>query len=220
MVNCFFGLFLVIGSTAAAQQPCGGPPAKAVIDWAQFRFDACHTGFNPYEHILSPATVGNLVLDWKYTTGSYIDLSSPAVAKGVVYVGSDDNNLYALKASSGALLWRYTTGVFIESSPAVANGVVYIGSYDKNLYALNASSGALLWKYTTSYIASSPGVANGVVYVGSDDNNLYALDASTGALLWKYTTESEILSSPAVANGVVYVGSYDNSLYAFHLLGR
>ena len=36
--------------------------------------------------------------------------SSPAVANGVVYVGSDDGNVYALNASTGAKLWSYTTG--------------------------------------------------------------------------------------------------------------
>ena len=109
--------------------------------------------------------------------------SSPAVVNGVVYVGSDDKNLYALDATSGALLWKYTTGGSVSSSPAVANGVVYFGSYDNNTYALDATSGALLWKYTTgNRVSSSPAVANGVVYVGSWDNNLYALDAATGTL--------------------------------------
>ena len=54
--------------------------------------------------------------------------SSPAVANGVVYVGSDDNNVYALNATTGAKLWSYTTGGDVVSSPAVVNGVVYVGS--------------------------------------------------------------------------------------------
>ena len=66
-----------------------------------------------------------------------------------MYVGSDDNNLYALNASTGALLWKYATGGNVSSSPAVANGVVYIGSDDYDVYALNAGTGALLWKYAT-----------------------------------------------------------------------
>ena len=55
---------------------------------------------------------------------------SPAVVNGVVYIGSTDNDddVYALNASTGALLWSSAPGVFLESSPAVANGVVYIGS--------------------------------------------------------------------------------------------
>ena len=54
--------------------------------------------------------------------------SSPAVVDGVVYVGSDDGNVYALNASSGAKLWNYTTGGDVYSSPAVVGGVVYVGS--------------------------------------------------------------------------------------------
>ncbi len=54
-VNCLLVLLLLIGSTAIAQQPCNsGPTTKAVIDWPQFRFDICHTGFNPYEFLLRP----------------------------------------------------------------------------------------------------------------------------------------------------------------------
>ena len=60
--------------------------------------------------------------------------------------------LYALNASTGALLWSYNTEGQARSSPAVANGVVYVGSLDNNVYALNASTGALLWKYTTGTV--------------------------------------------------------------------
>jgi outer membrane protein assembly factor BamB len=89
--------------------------------------------------------------------------------------------VYALKASTGALVWSYTTGAGVDSSPAVANGVVYVGSWDNNVYVLKASTGALLWKYTTgAWVESSPAVANGVVYVGSWDNNVYAFGLRTG----------------------------------------
>jgi outer membrane protein assembly factor BamB len=99
----------------------------------------------------------------------------------VVYVGSNDQNVYALNAATGAELWSYTTGYDVVSSPAVANGVVYVGSVDDNLYALNASSGDLQWSYTTgNSVYSSPAVANGVVYVGSADGNLYAFDLAGG----------------------------------------
>jgi eukaryotic-like serine/threonine-protein kinase len=122
-------------------------------------------------------------LKWSYTTGAGTQpvQSSPAVANGVVYVGSDDYKVYALNASTGALPGSFTTGDIVETAPAVANGVVYIGANDFNLYALNARTGPKRWS---------------------------ALNASTGAKLWSYGTGGGI-SSPAVANGVVYVGSYD-----------
>ena len=185
--SCFLGLLLIMGSLSAAQQrlpspsrPCPAPPAKAVIDWVEAGFVPCHTGFNPYEFVLSPSTVGNLNLRWKYTAGDAI-VSSPAVVNGVVYVGSFDRNVYALNATTGAILWTYTTGGEVWSSPAVVNGVVYIGSTDNNVYALDARTGARLWQYPTGfYVYSAPAVVDGVVYIGSGDKNLYALNASTG----------------------------------------
>jgi outer membrane protein assembly factor BamB len=113
------------------------------------------------------------------------------VVNGVVYVGSFDDNLYALNATTGALLWKYTAGNGVGYSPAVANGGVYVGSDDDNLYALNATTSAPLWKYTTgSAVRSSPAVVNGVVYVGSFDDNLYAFDLTGGAMAKKFEVPS------------------------------
>ena len=126
---------------------------------------------------------------WSGSIGAVATVeSSPAVTNGVVYVGSDDNKLYAFDADGcGAAtcepLWTATTGGDIDSSPAVANGVVYVGSEDNKLYAFDADGcGAAtcrpLWTATTGgNVDSSPAVANGVVYVGSDDNKLYAFAA-------------------------------------------
>ena len=57
------------------------------------------------------------------------------MANGVVYVGSDDYNVYALTADTGTSLWNYTTGSYVFSSPTVANGMVYVNSFDNNVYA-------------------------------------------------------------------------------------
>jgi uncharacterized repeat protein (TIGR03803 family) len=141
------------------------------------------------------------------------------VANGIVYVGSDDNYLYALDAGTGAQVWKFHTGG-IGSSPAVANGIVYVGSTDRNLYAINAATGALVWEFATgSLVQSSPAVANGVVYFGSRDKNMYALDAITGAVLWDYWTGFQVFNSPIVANGMVYL-AYGTTMSAFHLPGE
>src|SRR5260370_33893704 len=74
-----------------------------------------------------------------YTT-LFRSYSSLTVAKGIVYSGAYTGvapNVYALNATTGAILWSYTTGNAIESSPAVVNGVVYIGSFDNKLYAFH-----------------------------------------------------------------------------------
>jgi len=110
----------------------------------------------------------NPTLDWTYTTQDKI-LSSPAVAGGVVYVGSTDKQVYAIH--DGNLVWPepVLTGGEIRSSPAVANGVVYVGSSDHHLYVIDAATGDLLNPNLDAGdpVISSPAVANGVVYVGS-----------------------------------------------------
>ena len=75
---------------------------------------------------------------WRFKTGDNV-LSSPAVSNGVVYVGSEDNNLYAIDAVTGKEKWRFETGSYVDSSPAVSNGVVYVGSADGNLYAIGGA---------------------------------------------------------------------------------
>ena len=129
---------------------------------------------------------------WNYSTGVDVG-SSPAVADGVVYVGSagnslaalDEGKVYALNATNGNKIWSFTPLInsgenAVFSSPAVVDGVVYVGSFNGDVYALNASNGAELWNYTTgSIVFSSPAVANGVIYIGSNDGYVYALSDST-----------------------------------------
>jgi len=225
-ISCCLSLMMMLASAAVAQQLAAsagyscGPPANVTVDvgWPQFNFDECNSGYNPYEFILSPATVGDLTLKWSTTPGHILgewgELSTPSVANGMVYVASRDSSLYALDATTGQLVWKYRTGNSVFSSPAVANNVVYFGSTDHNIYALDAHTGTLIWKYTANdaFAYASPTVASGVVYIGS--SALYALDASTGALLWKFPTQGVTFTTPAVVNGIVYFESTDGSLYA------
>ena len=105
----------------------------------------------------------------------------PAVAGGVVYVGTD-GGLYALKpsgASSFSALWRNPKDAFVVSGPAVVGSVVYVGGGDHYVYALDAA-GHVRWSYRTgNRIFSSPVVSGNVVYIGSEDGKLYALNTGS-----------------------------------------
>lgn len=182
-------------------------------EWTMFRHDLAHSGSAEPSGILPQGT-----LKWIFSTGGPIH-SSPAVADGTVYFGSQDYKFYALDAGTGAKRWEYETGSWVESSPAITNGVVYFGSNDGRLYALDAHSGEKLWDFKTEYpIMSSPAVADGIVYFGSDDYYLYALDAVKGTKLWSYNTKSPAMSSPVVSNGIVYIGSGGGYCYTLNAL--
>ena len=176
-------------------------------DWVMFRHDARHSG---YSNTTAPDTNDLL---WSFETGDYV-CSSPAVANGKVFVGSDDDKIYCLDEDTGELIWSYETGDDVWSSPAVADGKVFVGSYDDKIYCLDEDTGELIWSYKTGYVVfSSPAVVDGKVFVGSFDCKIYCLDEDTGELIWSYKTGGPVFSSPAVADGKVFVGSYDNKIY-------
>jgi outer membrane protein assembly factor BamB len=64
--------------------------------------------------------------------------SSPAIADGLVYVGSNDGKVYAFNSMTGTCVWSYTTAGMVVSSPAISNGIVYVGSYDHMFYAFGS----------------------------------------------------------------------------------
>jgi outer membrane protein assembly factor BamB len=149
--------------------------------------------------------------------------SSPAVADGRVFFGSGDGNVYAVDATRGVLLWKFTTGDVVHASPAVVDDVVYVGSWDGNFYAIDAQTGRQRWVFEAGRdpvlhnqvgFQSSAAVVDGTVYVGSRDAHVYAIDAATGRKRWDYpTSKSWVNGTPAVRDGTVYVGTSDSSRF-------
>jgi outer membrane protein assembly factor BamB len=197
-----------------------GSSSIPVSSWPTWRADPAHS---------STAQVGpsNLTLAWKFTTEGSV-ISSPSVANGIVYVGSQDKNIYALGAWSGNLIWKFTTQHAIESSPAVSSGKVYTGGDDGYVYCLDAYTGKFIWKtfvngdqpftFGALVLKSSPTVSEGKVYVGSLDGYLYALDANNGVIVWRTKTNGQIESSPAVVDGAVYFTSEEPTEGALYKL--
>ncbi|CAN5359729.1 hypothetical protein BH20ACT24_BH20ACT24_20190 [soil metagenome] len=166
--------------------------------------------------------------------------SSPTVANGVVYVGSQFDGVYAFSASGCGQatcdpLWVGETGGYVINSPAVAGGFVYAGGADEKLYAFDAagcggSTCSPIWTGPVSgpIYASSPAVANGIVYVASfhaaPNSYLYAFDAdgcggSVCQPLWRGAGGQYLNSSPAVAYGSVYIGSGDGTMLVYSAAG-
>jgi outer membrane protein assembly factor BamB len=170
---------------------------------------------------------------WTYVPGG-VFFGSAAVKGGVVYAGSTYGYVFALNASSGALIWKRGADGSdgkVLSSPAVSGGRLYytIVNFDwthEKLQARRLSDGHLLWSHTYvplggGEIEPSPSVANGVVYAGSLDNSFRALDAKTGAVLWTYTDPAggAFFASAAIADGQVFTAAASGNVYNFALPG-
>jgi len=105
--------------------------------------------------------------------------SSPAVARGTVFIGSGDGRLYAFDAATGARKWAHDFGApygFLLASPVIAGGVLFIGGGSDNwIRAVDPTDGSPLWGYETGdKINTTPAVVDGWLYIGSLDSYLYA----------------------------------------------
>jgi len=204
-------------------------------DETMFRQDLAHSGVYS-----SAAPEGISHVLWKFKTAGRV-FSSPVVAEGVLYTGSNDHYIHAIDARKGSELWKFETGANVTSTPAISPGSLFVLSLDGNAYCLDTRTGKLKWKFKTGgesrmsapglyglepsgevtpdvwdFFLSSPAVDDGRVYFGSGDHYIYALGANTGQLVWKYEASDVVHSSPAIANGKLYIGCWDGTLYALN----
>lgn len=146
---------------------------------------------------------------------------TPVVHQGMLYIGSYDNNLYALNAADGKFQWKYPTDGGVVSRPLVADGNILFGSEDKRLHVVSVRSGKVVWTYyTDGPIRSSPRVADGHIFIGSDDRQLHAINMNTGRTAWKFETADAIRSTPFLHNSMVYTGCESGDFYAIDFRGE
>ncbi len=145
--------------------------------------------------------------------------SAPAILGGIIYLGTESGERYAIDAKSLKIFWRRRADKNVSediSSPAVTAEAVIFGSRDKLVHALDTKTGGPLWTFTTKgRVNSSPVVVGRRIFVGSADGRLYALDIKTGQLIWDYEAGGAILASPSVAAGRLVIGTTQGDLLCF-----
>ena len=105
--------------------------------------------------------------------------SCPAIGSdSTIYIGSLDNNLYAINPD-GSKKWAFNTGDDVPSSPVIgSDGTIYVGSNDNNLYAINPD-GSKNWSHQIEGSILSVMIGDdGVLYCLSN-NSLSALRTSS-----------------------------------------
>lgn len=185
---------------------------------------------------------------WTYKLPAGVVEASPAVFGGVVYIGSTAGTLYALNATTGALMCSYKAGGPILASPVAVEApdgsgpIVYDGTIPGNgaagaEFAMTgpgntAGNCAQAWKFTSFAVSaggtwSSPAYATNargvpVVVFGSKDTDdaVYALNARTGTLVWRYRTSSASLADVGAAPVISTPGQNDFASGAVYVTGK
>jgi alcohol dehydrogenase (cytochrome c) len=142
--------------------------------------------------------------------GKYSLEASPLVKDGIMYVITGNDDVFALDAKTGAIIWEYWSGIdqnistvccgWVNRGLAMGEGLLFFGQLDANVVAIDMKTGKLAWKtpiekWENGYgITGAPLYYDGIVYSGITGGEfgvrgrLTALDAKTGAILWRWYT--------------------------------
>jgi len=155
---------------------------------------------------IDTSNVKKLEKVWSFATNVDSGHEAPAVVNdGVMFVTTPYNQVIALEAASGDLLWRYKhdlppdLSVMHNTNRGVAlwEDKVYTSTLEGSVVALDAETGEKLWETMVgdwkvgAYITSAPIAVEGKILVGPSGGEygvrgfLQALDADTGEKVWK-----------------------------------
>lgn len=190
-------------------------PGSAAPDWTIYGHDLENTRLNPHETLINRATVSNLRVAWS-TKGLVGVTATPVVAAGVVYYGDWTGAVWAVKATSGAPIWKTKVGSAFIGSPAVSGDAVFVAG-GATLARLDRANGKVQWKVVTNDnpsagIDASPVVVGDIVLQATASNeepipkklytfrgSISAYDARTGKERWRfYTTQNNAHDGPGV----------------------
>jgi outer membrane protein assembly factor BamB len=159
-----------------------------------------------------------------------LTITSPSVFNNQAYVSvqvsSSQSVVFALNASTGAILGTTPAVPGTFTPPVVEFGRIYVGDSNPSPDILAFSAGApytVLWTATTGGfgVVGKPAVDQGQLYAVGGNGTLYAFNASTGAFNWSSVGPCGPLykaASPTLANGGVYAGG-SGCVQAFKAIG-
>jgi quinohemoprotein ethanol dehydrogenase len=140
----------------------------------------------------------------------YSGESQPLEYHGVIYVPTGEDDVFAVSADTGEILWEYQAHLdqtisvvccgWESRGVAIGDGRIYIGQLDGKLVALDQQTGQVAWstpvaRWQDGYsITAAPLYVDGMVITGVSGGefgtrgSLTAYDATNGKQLWRFYT--------------------------------
>jgi alcohol dehydrogenase (cytochrome c) len=142
--------------------------------------------------------------------GKYSFEATPLVKDGIMYISTGNDDVFALDAKTGQILWEHWSQIsqqistvccgWLNRGLAMGEGMLFIGQLDANMVALDMKTGKEMWRtpvedWHNGYgITNAPIYYDGTVYSGITGGEfgvrgrLTAMDAKTGKILWRAYT--------------------------------
>ena len=192
------------------------PRAASAFLWPVYGFSPARTRSFPLNITARPpfkakwAVRGNELLEF-----------SPVAGGGSIYILTNNGALYAIKRSTGYVLWKRKLGDLAASSPAYRHGTVFMtllqgaGSAGGRVTAVSVQFGNVLWsKPLPSRSESSPLVVGDSLYFGSENGTVYCLRAKDGHVRWTTKVGGAVKAGLAYDRGKLFFGDYSGQMHA------
>ncbi len=174
-------------------------------DWLMVRRTYDGWGYSPLTQV-TPANVSRLQAVWTFATGQENGHEAPPIVNnGVMFIATPGNQVIALDAKSGQLIWRYRrplpAGVVLlhptSRGVALSGDTVLFAAGEAVLVALDAKTGKEIWATTVAdnskgyYMSLAPLVVGTTVMIGASGGEfgvrgfVGAYDTENGRERWK-----------------------------------
>jgi alcohol dehydrogenase (cytochrome c) len=163
-------------------------------------------------------------LDGSATAAKYSAEAQPIVHDGVIYVATGEDDVFAVSAETGDVLWKYEGKLdqsistvccgWLSRGVGLGDGKVFLGRLDGKLVALDQRTGEVVWstqveRWQNGYsITSAPLYVDGMVITGVAGGEfgirgrVTAYDATDGKLKWRFwTTEPKSWAGKSYLSG-------------------
>jgi outer membrane protein assembly factor BamB len=213
MARRFACLLLALGFAAAPVLPA------AATDWPLFGYDPARSGFNAAERTLTVANVHRLRERWQISLGAVAD-STPILLQRVrvgrtyrsmLFQTTKDGVTLGIEATSGRVLWRFTThgSQITDSTPAAdpSDEAIYVPGVDGKVHKVSASRGHAL---------RAPGFPARITRMPSTEKDASPLNVANGYLY--AVTSGYIGDAPPYDGHVVSVRLSDGTTSVFNSL--
>jgi outer membrane protein assembly factor BamB len=155
--------------------------------------------------------------------------AAPIAYAGRVFVIGHNNQVFALKASDGSVLWTHN-GIaeslsLLTAGAAAADGNIVVVPYSSGeIYALNAQNGTYFWHdalalnvkadpFSALVDVTAPPVIDGeVLFAVNHNGRLGAFSVAGGERLWE--VELSATQQPWVAGDLIFITTENNRLAA------
>src|SRR5678815_4885693 len=158
---------------------------------------------------ITPANVRDLELKWSFTSRAGVNEATPLVVNGVMYVVHGPNDVVALNATTGKMLWTYSHKPdpvsknccgWLSRGLAILDDTIFLATIDARIIAINAITGRELWRTQAAdpqqayAFTVAPLVVKNKVIAGTAGGEfevrgfIAAWDVKTGKEVWRFHT--------------------------------